>query len=180
MNTWQVCRQLQYLIRARKWTGSASSVFHTDSVKITPAPRESVVETAIMPACLIRPLGATSDPEAAEEPDLLDQEIAFTLAISHTGDSWGEYPLMGGQRTGQTDSDGRGLLEVEEELLAAIELLNTDDGVVIEHRMTSDHVLVDAVRRQGVDRYVRPVASRVFDFVHQLDRLILSHLMGKA
>ena len=39
--------------------------------------------------------------------------------------------MLGGQRTGQTNSTGRGLLEVEEELFAAVELLNDDDGILI-------------------------------------------------
>ena len=120
MNTWQVCRQIQYLLRQRAWTGSATKVFHTDSVLITSAPRESALEQLIMPAALIRPMGATSD------------------AVAHAGDAFGEYPMVGGQRAGQEESQGRGLLEIEEEVFAAIELVNTDDGVVIQYRATSE------------------------------------------
>ena len=171
MNTWQVARQLQYLARSRKWPGSSTTVWHTDSVKITSAPREAVVEQMVMPALLIRPLGATSDPEAEEEPDVIDQEFAFTIATAQVGDSWGEYPLVGGQRSGQTSSVGRGLLEIEEELFSTIELLNTDDGVVIEHRASSatQAQLVGnryvAVRdylfraRVTADRYYHPVIN---------------------
>jgi len=134
VNCWQVCRQIQYLLREQTWTGSATKVFHTKSILITAAPRESAVEQLIMPAVLIRPLGATSDDE---EPDFVSQELALTLATAHAGDSYGEYPLVGGQRTGQTDSTGRGLLEIEEEVFNAIEFLNTDSGVLIQHRMSS-------------------------------------------
>ena len=169
MNTWQITRQLQYLIRSRKWTGSSALVFHTDSVKVTAAPQESAIEQMIMPACIIRPLGGTTDPEASEAADLTEQEIGITVAVAHVGDSWGEYPLVGGQRTGQTSSVGRGLLEIEEELFNAVELLNTDDGVVIQHRASSmaqvqyvgdRHILLrDYLFRVWLtmDRYYHPV-----------------------
>ena len=134
MNSWQVSRQVQYLLRQANWASGGNTVFHTGSVIVTAAPQESALEQLIMPAALIRPLGATSDDE---EPDLIQQEFAVTLAVSHAGDAFGEYPMVGGQRTAQTDSTGRGLLEVEEELFNAIEFLNTDDGVVIQHRASS-------------------------------------------
>lgn len=168
MNTWQVCRQIQYLLREQVWTGSATAVFHTSSVLITAAPRESAMEQLIMPAALIRPLGATSDDE---EPDFITQELALTLAVSHAGDSYGEYPLVGGQRTSQTDSSGRGLLEVEEEVFNAIEFLNTDAGVLIQHRVSSaaeprmigDQYLLlrDYMFRADLtaDRYYHPVEN---------------------
>lgn len=156
MNAWQVTRQTQYLIRNRKWTGSSNPVFHTDSVKITAMNAPATVEQMIMPACVIRPLGATIDPEASEEPDLLEQEIAFTVAVAHVGDSWGEYLMVGGQRSGQTESIGRGLFEVEEELFNAIELLNTDDGVIIQHRASS------AAQFQQVDRQSVLVRDYIF------------------
>jgi len=168
MNTWQVVRQIQYLLRERDWTGSATTVFHTSSVIITSAPRESALEQMIMPVALIRPLGATSDDE---EPDLISQEIAITIGVAHAGDSMGEYPVVGGQRVGQTASTGRGLLEIEEELFAAVEFLNTDDGVVIQHRASSSvepqfvagqYVLFrDYLFRAWVtaDRYYHPVEN---------------------
>lgn len=137
MNTWQILRQLQYLIRSRKWTSGSKSVFHTDSVKIIAGASEDALEQMIMPACLIVPSGATSDPQEQEEPDMIEQEVGFVIGQAHHGDSWGEYRIVGGQRTGQTDSDGRGILELEEELFAAIELLDTDSGVVMQHRASS-------------------------------------------
>jgi len=173
MNTWQTVRQVQYLVRSRKWTGSSTKVFHTDSVKVTAAPRESAIEQMIMPACLIRPMGASIDPQWSESPDLFELEVAITLAVAHVGDSWGEYPMLGGQRTGQTNSTGRGLLEVEEELFAAVELLNDDDGVLIQFRASSaaqaqmigkQYVLVrDYLFRLWVsaDRYYHPVINLV-------------------
>lgn len=137
MNTWQILRQLQYLIRAQTWAGGVTTVFASGSVKITAAIPEETVEKLILPACLIGPRGATADPEFQDVPDYLEQEIVIRLIAGHAGDAFGEYTLVGGQRTGQTRSPGRGLLEVEEELFNAVELLNTDDGIVIQHRASS-------------------------------------------
>lgn len=168
MNTWQVTRQLQYLLRARVWEDSATKVFDENSVLITAAPREAALEQLIKPACLIRPMGATCDDE---EPDLIQQEIAVTLAVVHAGDNYGEAPVVGGQRTSQTSSVGRGLLEIEEELFTAVEFLNTDDGVVIQHRASSavepqfvagQYMLFrDYIFRAWVtaDRYYHPVEN---------------------
>ena len=137
MNAWQVLRQLQYLIRSRDWTGSINNVFASESVKITSGPRSEAFEKMRLPVCLIRPMGMTVDPEHNDAPDHLEQEIAITLAVAHSGDAFGEYSMVGGMRTSNTRSQGRGLLEVEEELFNAIELLNTDDGIVIQHRASS-------------------------------------------
>lgn len=138
MNLWQVARQLQYLLQQQNWTGSSNVVFAPNSVLITPGPLESVFDASfVMPAALIHPMGATVDPESQEEPDYIEQELAVALAVANMNDVVNQAGLIGSQRTGQTSSVGRGLLEVEEELFNAIEFLNTDDGVVIQHRTSS-------------------------------------------
>jgi len=134
MNTWQNLRQIQYLLRARKWTGTSTVVFASQSVIVTAAPHEEVAEKVPMPMAMIRPGSCTVD---RWTPDLLDQEVVITLAVSHAGDAYGEFPVLGGQRVSQTQSKGRGLLEIEEEMFNAVELLNTDDGVVIQFRGAS-------------------------------------------
>ena len=129
MNSWQAFRQAKYLLQERNWTGSSTVVFNPLSIYITAAPREESIEKLILPAVFLRPGAATSDDEY---PDLIEQEMVVTLAVGHAGDAFGELPVIGGHRAGQTQSEGRGLLEVEEELFAALELLNTDDGIVIQ------------------------------------------------
>ena len=173
MNTWQCLRQVQYLLRNQKWTGSSNLVFAEGSVKITAAPPQSVFEQLRMPAVMVRPLGATTDPEKGELPDLVEQEVAITLAVAHAGEAWGEYQIVGGHRAGQTESQGRGLLEVEEELFAAVELLDTDDGVVVQHRVSSavqpervgeQYLLMRDYLfrlRTSADRYYHPVENLV-------------------
>ena len=134
MNTWQTLRQIQYLLRAQTWTGGATTVFASSSVLITAAPREEVVEKIRLPMAIIKPGGNTSD---ADDPDLLEQEVILSLGVGHAGDAYGESPMVGSHRTSQTESKGRGLLEIEEEMFNALELLNTDDGVVIQLKASS-------------------------------------------
>jgi len=134
VNAWQDFRQLQYLIRAQTWPDGATVAFSSQSVIISASPIEETAEKIILPMAIIRPGGATSD---QDDPDLLDQEVVISLGVGHAGDAYGEHPMVGGQRTSQTRSQGRGLLEVEEVLFNAVELLNTDDGVVIQFKAKS-------------------------------------------
>jgi hypothetical protein len=130
VNTWQCLRQLQYLLRGAKWEASSNVVFHSDSVIVSAAPREETIEKVIMPLIVLRPGGATIE----TQPDFLNQEVLITLGVSHAGDAFGEAPLLGMQRSSQELSPGRGLLEIEEEVFGAIDRLNTDAGIVVQHR----------------------------------------------
>ena len=168
MNTWQCLRQIQYLLRQQAWTGSSTLVFASQSVIVTAAPHEEVVEKVTMPIAMIRPGSCTVD---RFTPDLLDQEVVITLGVSHAGDAYGEFPVLGGHRTSQTQSKGRGLLEVEEEMFNAVELLNTDDGIIIQFRgasatqpkFVSDQYLLfrDYLFRLDVtaDRFYHPIIN---------------------
>ena len=168
MNTWQCLRQLQYLHRQRRWTGSSTSVWASKSVIISAAPHEEIVERVTMPVAVIRPGSCSVD---RYRPDLLDQEVVITLGVSHAGDAYGEFPVVGGHRTSQTESKGRGLLEVEEEMFAAAELLNADDGIEIQFRgasatqpklVSGQYLLLrDYLFRLDVttDRYYHPVIN---------------------
>ena len=137
MNVWQVIRQLKYLLLQRKWDGSGSDVFQDNSIVITVAPDEQALANLISPTAIIRPMGAQSDPIHDEEPDLIMQSVGVRLSTTVPGDALGEYALIGGGRQSSTDSRGRGLLEVEEELFASLAELGTIDGVVIYNRAKS-------------------------------------------
>ena len=156
MNTWQNLQQIRYLIRNQNWTGSSTPVFHEEAVIVSAAPQEEVAEKVIMPIAILAPGAATVDDEAA---DLVEQEVIIKLGVSSSGDAYGESALIGSHRASQTDSQGRGLLEVEEELFNAVELLNTDDGVVIQHRASS------AVRPE----YVAGQYLLFRDYLYKLD-----------
>lgn len=138
MNTWQVIRQIKYLLLQRQWEGTGSDVFQNNSVVISVAPDDQALSVLVTPTAVLRPLGAQSDPMHDEEPDLIMQSIGVRLSVTVPGDPLGQFALIGGGRQGQGDSRGRGLLEVEEELYGAIESLNTINGVVIYSRAKSE------------------------------------------
>lgn len=140
MNTWQILQQIQFKLLARRWEGAplGGLVFQQSSVIVSVGGEEAAMATLITPTCVIQPLGASSDPAHDEEPDLIMQNINVRLTVTVPGDPLGEYSLIGGGRQGQTDSRGRGLLEVEEEVLGAVAELNTIDGIVIYNRAKSE------------------------------------------
>lgn len=151
INTWQVLRQIKFLLQQRAWTGSAVRVFGQQSVIVTVAPDEQAVARLVPPIVMLRPLDASVDPQHGEEPDLIHQTVGVRLVVVVPGDALGENALIGANRVGQTDSRGRGLLEVEEELFAAIELLNGIDGVKIQNRATGAAL---ATIEEGTGNYI--------------------------
>jgi hypothetical protein len=134
MNTWQAVQQVRYLLGKRAWPDSATLVFGSASVIVTAAIPEPVFERVRLPCALIRIMPATNDPD---EPGIDLQEITIRLAVGHAGDGTGETAVIGGHRVGQTDSRGRGLLEIEEEMRAAIGLLTSDHGVESQFKVAS-------------------------------------------
>jgi len=168
MNVWQVIRQLKYLLIQRQWDGTGADVFQDNSVVITVAPDEQALATLISPTAIIRPMGAQSDPIHDEEPDLILQSIGVRLSTTVPGDALGEYALIGGGRQSATDSRGRGLLEVEEELFAALAELGTIDGVVIYNKAKSaaDAELDDNNRYSAFRTYMFEVLTTETRFYH--------------
>jgi len=168
MNVWQIIRQLRFLLLARLWEGSGSAVFQGNSVVISVAPDEMAIASLISPIAIIRPMGAQSDPMHDEEPDLILQSVAVRLSTTVPGDALGQFALIGGGRQGQTESRGRGLLEVEEELFAAIAELNTINGVVIYSRAKSetDAELDDNDRYTAYRSYMFEIGATESRFYH--------------
>lgn len=125
MNTWQVCRQLAYLLRSAAWPSGGERVF--GDVVVTQAPVEALLGKLRPPAALIRVGGAVSDDDV---PSLLTEELEVALVASSVGDEKGQAALLGAARSsGQTSSKGRGLLELEEELFRAAAILGGASGV---------------------------------------------------
>lgn len=137
---------MRYLLLAKRWTGSSTPVFHEGGVKVSTGPDEMALSSMVTPCCLVRPGASQSDPVHGEEPDLLHASVGVRVIAIRPGDAVGENPLIGGNRTGgQTSSKGRGILELEEEVFAAIEQLGDVDGVRVIGRAVgeSDNVLVE-------------------------------------
>jgi hypothetical protein len=159
VNCWQVLRQLKSLLKARQWPGSSNVVFHGGSVLVTSGADLEAIDSCVVPVCLLVPQDGQIDPEfGGEEPNLLQRSIGVTLITDIVGDAAiGENALLGANRTaGNTYSEGRGLLELEEELFSAIKRLHVDSGVSIQLRAASS----PAARRVDVgDKSFRITAS---------------------
>lgn len=169
MNAFQIALQLRHLLRAQTWTGSATKVFQKNSVRVSVGPSREILSSLVPPIAIIRPMGSTADPE---EPELFTQTYEVLLATVIPGDEIGENALVGGNRQSFTDSRGRGLLEVEEELLNAVAKLSEIDGVRIQVKSVgatqaqidenSNYITWREYSLEGIvtgDRFYHPVTS---------------------
>lgn len=147
---------------------------------ITVAPSENAAGILVVPMALLRPDGATSDSGHDEEPDLVEQIVGLRLAVAIPGDAIGENALIGANRVGQTDSRGRGLLEIEEEVFAAIERLNDIDGVRIQSRAKSaaTAVLHERIGYIGMRDYSFEAICTADRFYHPGSKLTATALGG--
>ena len=108
---------------------------------------EGLSKHLVLPCVLLKPMAAQADPSHNQEPTILRQEIVATLVVANANDPVGESTLMGaGIQT--ADQSGRGLLEVEEQLLGTIALLNALEGVEIQQRARS-MIRAEMVERLG-------------------------------
>ncbi len=127
MNRWQVARQIQYLLRTQDWPGGSTDAF--GRVVVTVFPDEEVIGQVQWPMAFVRPGSFTVDPEHSEEATLLQSRYTITVYVQVASDGWGEAVLIGGHRASATDSDGRGLLEVEEVVFDAVARLDGESGI---------------------------------------------------
>lgn len=137
MNRFQLLNELVQELQDASWAGSSTPVFNDDAVRIIGGDEiEAFGEGLIAPAALIRPGPVQSDPLHGEEPDLLLFTFDVILVAVGAGDRMAKHALMGAYREGLTDSRGRGLLELEEELFNAIGRLRDAQGVRIQSLAT--------------------------------------------
>lgn len=129
MNTRELCIAVQTQLRARKWDGTGEKVFAQNGVLVSMGIDSELVHRVRFPLAVILPLGATADPEHRQEPGLIRRQVRISLYASVAGDPWGEDPLIGACRPSTTSSSGAGLLEIEEELWAAVEVLNALESI---------------------------------------------------
>lgn len=156
MNTQQVCRQIQYLLLNQDWTGGSNDVFGSGCVVITAGLPERFSHHLRYPAAIITP-GAAQPDQYGEEPDIIVQPITIRAITLAPGDESGQKSLIGGNIPDRTASEGRGLLEVEEELMRAISTLNHDAGIRVAHMGTG------AVQ-PALDDQSRYISWRDYDF----------------
>jgi hypothetical protein len=184
MNTWQILQQVKYLLKSRKWAGSPSNavVFHPDAIRITGGVNPKAIDALIKPAVLLKSLGAQSDPEYGEEPDLIEQTVNVAIVAMGAGDQFGENAIIGANRQSFTDSRGRGLLEIEPEVFGAIERLNDIDGVRILSRIDGgDQILLDAEERPyALREYSYKVLCTADEYYHDATHLVATGGSGQV
>lgn len=126
MNTWQAIQQARYKLKNRAWPGSSTLVFPDGSVVIVAEFTDLVMGKLRAPFVMLRVASRGND---ANKPGIIKQDIALRVGVSHVGDATGEGTVIGGHRAGQTESQGRGLLEIEEQVDATMNLLGSDSGI---------------------------------------------------
>lgn len=129
MNAWQMSRQMAYSLRQRKWEGNSGNevVFHTSSAIETSAQIPLALNELILPAVFVHPIDAEAD---ENDPRLLIERFEVTIVAEIAGGRHGRESLIGGSRAGgQGSSKGRGILEIEEEVLAVLQNVNQTGGV---------------------------------------------------
>lgn len=137
MNTFQAALRIKNVLRSIRWGGTGDPVFGRDSVYVTQGPIRSYIDQLKLgdsAAAFIKIGPARAHDEL---PALWMQDISVFLMVAVPGDQIGERTLLGANRTGITAGGGRGLLEVEPEMLAAIEQLDKSGQFSISWRIAS-------------------------------------------
>lgn len=132
MNLYQLCGAIRTKIRAQTWPSVSSVVWGSTSVRVTVGPSPEAIMALPMPCALIAPMDSNSDPEHHEAPGLMVQRISVTLVTAVPSDEIGEAALMGANEESATTSPGKGLLQLEERLHNAIQLLTAQDSINIQ------------------------------------------------
>lgn len=157
MTPLQIAKQVQYLLRQRKWEGNSGyeKVFMSSAVIISTLEVADALGSKPPPYAILNIGSATNDPQV---PSLLDQPFSLVLCAMQPGDPFGEYAITGaGRGRGIGASSGKGLAEVEVEAWQAIQLLTQQNGVSIQGWTPSAMV----VQKAGESGFI---ASREYQF----------------
>lgn len=171
MNRWQICEQLKYLLRKRKWEDDSGNEKVFNAFTTGGVPRSAWADIPT-PFCIIQPKTGKADPE---DPNLWDYRFKFVIIAEVEGDSLGEFAMMGGARTGgQGSSDGRGLLELEEELFKALNLLSTDLGIEYQAKNADieDSINDAELGYMALGTYNYDIRGASFRYYHPVTRLL--------
>jgi hypothetical protein len=127
VNPWQMAQQIQHVLSALNWAGGGR-VFGPDAVVVSigqPEPEDIPHGT---PAAVIVVGSNTADED--HPADLVEQQFAVLVLVDIDGDMWGEQAALGAgvPLGGQTRSEGRGVLELEPVVVAALSDLYGADG----------------------------------------------------
>ena len=125
MTAWQQAQQIKYILKAMVWPVSpAKPVF--GFVLATAAPKELPSQLgSMLPFAIIQV--EDGDPDGSS-PALSTDRWTIGVTQSNHGDPMGQTGLLGGMRAAGT-SEGKGILEIEEELGQTISTLLGDCGL---------------------------------------------------
>ncbi len=119
---------VQQALQDLEWD-TGQPVFAEDSVFVTIAAPEDAYVNERSPQAHIAPGGMQADPDS--HPRLISQEIEVRLVVVNASDGRGEGALMGAYRQGDFDSRGAGLLDLEDKLMDAMALMQSQQGISI-------------------------------------------------
>lgn len=128
MNAWQAVQQLKFKLLTRTWPDAPSNPV-LQTVLATQGATSDLVDAFSPPMAIVSVLDQDAD---AQSPEHKRQRFEVALAVAHRGDRAGEFALVGAQRNGPGRSAGRGLLEVEEQLLEVVNALNRTNAMQIQ------------------------------------------------
>lgn len=134
MNPWQVARQIKATLIARTWEGSGQVVFPTGSVHVTNGYQETAAANFRFPIALIG-VGPGSNDD--QQPGHEKRAVTIIIAVRNMGDMIGENSVIGANRQGTNRSEGRGILEVEEEVKAACRQMQDALGIRLSFKTVS-------------------------------------------
>jgi len=131
VNLRQAVKQLQYLLQSRYWDDDNTNdlVFGSSGVRITTGLSADQAMGLRLPFALIKVQDGSSDDE---DPQLSTETIEIAIAARGAQDQYGESAVVGSSRTsGDGNSQGRGILEVERELLSVLRNLDGTQGIAV-------------------------------------------------
>ena len=171
--------QLKFILGNRIWPGGTEPVF--PAVVISAGVDQEVLQQFRIPLAIIRPMGAAADPSENEEPKLIRQTYNVRTYVGVHNDGIGEGAIIGVQRTGGViTSLGRGLLEIEEQLIETMSSLTGIDGTKIINRLRSmvDVTLFSERRHVAIREYQFEAMVGNARFYHPGTRLAATDLTG--
>ena len=146
MNLYQTVQQIRHRLSLISWPGTRNKVFADESIIVTVGPEQNAMWQRRFPVVLIRPGASVADPVADEDPRFFQQNISLRLIQAVPGDDVGEMCILGAHQPelqpseplggaaeaydkSKTTSSGKGLLQIEEELLGELQSMGPDEGV---------------------------------------------------
>jgi hypothetical protein len=137
MSPRQIVERIQAILAARTWP-AGSRVF--SSVPATPRGVAEAIASNRMPCAFIQVGPGTPDPD---DSGLVEQVVTVFVFVAVYGNAVGGNAILGANRTGGAGaSQGRGLLEIETQVKAAIQQLGPADNVNLIEMPSSDASIV--------------------------------------